>query len=542
MQISAQALFSAIKEDPKQAKALIKSASIPDITAAKSTQIAQQSLQSANKALDNLFSRVTNGTISKSEAVKLVQNSSIFKSDTPSTSDLKQIVALAQKEPKLSKFLSPIKDFLKDVSTSNADNLKSQVSKSGIGLEAKLNAQATPSKLPENIKTILNDFASLDELKSLPAKDKVLNLIKNITTSKDVFKQDLNELKSAINEFAKNLKLPNQDTQKLLATFDKIEEILQKNPKTQLSTKQESINQIIKDLNTQLSTIQKQLPNLPKQSLELLQNIIKDIQVLSKSIEQTPISSDEKQILQTIFGTQNSTINIQANTQTAQNTANLTTNDKLKMLSAKLKQSIELIDKQSLHVNKSINSGKEVLKELNRTILPSKTSAQSNPITQDIKNSLSHIKELTSSQNTSNTKEIHNLATKTLTTIEANQLISYANNSISTYMPYIWDGLSEGNVSFKQGKDESFFCQIDLEFKVYGRVNMMLMLTNDSYISMSISTEKESLSEKIKKSLPELKKALNSAGLIALHVKMKPFDDSKKYDDNWGDFSMNLKV
>lgn len=537
MQISAQALFSAIKEDPKQAKALIKSATIPDITTAKSTKVAQNSLQNANRVLDNIFSRVSSGAISKNEAVKLVQNSSIFKSDTSLTSDLKQLITLAQKEPKLSKFLSPIQDFLKHISTTNGDNLKTQVSNSGIGLEAKLSTQTNPPKLPDEIKVILNKFAN-SELSS-PTKENIVNLIKNITSSKEVFKQDLNELKSAINDFIKNTKLPNQNTQKILTTLDKIENILQNNTKTKpIDTVQNRVTQITKELNTQLSSIQKQIPKLPQESLNRVQTLIKDIQVLSKSIEQTPLSSDEKQTLQTMFSTQVATID----TKSSQNIANLTTSDKLKMLSAKLQQSIELIDKQSLHVNKDINSGKEVLKELNRAILPNKTTNQSNPITQDIKNSLTHIKEAVSSQNTPNTKEIHQIATKTLTTIEANQLISYANNSISTYMPYIWDGLNEGNVSFKQGKDESFFCQIDLEFKLYGRINMMLMLTNDSYISMSISTEKESLSKKIEDNLPQLKKALNDTGLIALHVKMKPFDEINKYEDSWGDFSMNLKV
>lgn len=546
MEISTSTIITTMQEDPKKAKEMLKSALQDTLLKHNShthnAKLANANiLKNANTLLDSLFSKVIDGTTSKSEAVKTIQNSAVFKQDQNTMGDMQRLLTLVQKEPKLSRFIAPLQDFLKHISTSNAQNLSTQVKNSGIGLEAKLAKNSTPPLLSQDTKNLLNTF--LRELQATPNIDKntqnTINEIKNILNQKSVFKEDIQTLQKNLSNLIATLskEKPSKTIQNLFQNSTKLESLAAKTPQ---NIPKNELLQLAKEAAKNIETFtSKANPNMPK--LENLQSILKDIALIIKSLDNKTLTPQETQALVSLLS--NQTAQMQPQTLSS---INLTTQDQLKLLSQKLKQSMEIIDKQSLHVNQNQKSAKNVLSMLGKeaTQLPSSKQATLplKTIEQDFKQTLLKISEATSSSTTPAQKEINTIANKNLTNIQMHQLLSYANNSINTYMPYAWEGLSEGSVSFKKGKDESFYCQIDLELKVYGQVKMMLMLVDDKYLNISIATEKESLKEKINDNIQELKGALTKAGLTPLHVKMKPLEKNSYSDEEWSDFSMSLRV
>lgn len=543
MDVSLNTLISTMQQDPKQAKEMLQSALQKNLMEhsadTNSSKMASKTiLKNANTLLDSLFSKVIDGSTSKSEAIKTIQNSALFKQEQSATSDIKTLLTLAQKEPKLSRFIAPLQEFLKHVSTTDSKNLSTQIQNSGIGLEAKLAKMSSPATLNSTTKQLISQF--LQELQAQNSSTKstqnILNELQNILNKKNIFKEDIQALQKSLNAFLSKLstKTSSKDIQTLLQNIDKLETLLNKN------NSKSNLAQIAKNSSALLNSLQNKTQLTTAQTNEL-QGILKDIALLTKSLETKSLTTQEQQALTLMLTSQNTRA-------LTQNSTTLNIQDQLKLLSLKFKQSMEILDKQSLHVNQNQKGIKQILNTLSSQTqnLPSKVLSENNlsfkAIEKDLKQTLLQLKDATSSSNSPTQKEINAITNKTLTQIQMHQLISYANSSINTYMPYTWEGLRDGSVAFKKGKDDSFYCQIDLELKMYGKLNMMLMLTNDRYINISIATEKDSLKTKINEHIKELKSALMSVGLQPLGVKMKPFTKSEYVAEEWSDFSMSLRV
>lgn len=543
MDVSLNTLISTMQQDPKQAKEMLQSALQKNLMEhsadTNSSKMANKTiLKNANTLLDSLFSKVIDGSTSKSEAIKTIQNSALFKQEQSATSDIKTLLTLAQKEPKLSRFIAPLQEFLKHVSTTDSKNLSTQIQNSGIGLEAKLAKMSSPATLNSTTKQLISQF--LQELQAQNSSTKstqnILNELQNILNKKNIFKEDIQALQKSLNAFLSKLstKTSSKDIQTLLQNIDKLETLLNKN------NSKSNLAQIAKNSSALLNSLQNKTQLTTAQTNEL-QGILKDIALLTKSLETKSLTTQEQQALTLMLTSQNARA-------LTQNSTTLNIQDQLKLLSLKFKQSMEILDKQSLHVNQNQKGIKQILNTLSSQTqnLPSKVLSENNlsfkAIEKDLKQTLLQLKDATSSSNSPTQKEINAITNKTLTQIQMHQLISYANSSINTYMPYTWEGLRDGSVAFKKGKDDSFYCQIDLELKMYGKLNMMLMLTNDRYINISIATEKDSLKTKINEHIKELKSALMSVGLQPLGVKMKPFTKSEYVAEEWSDFSMSLRV
>ena len=127
----------------------------------------------------------------------------------------------------------------------------------------------------------------------------------------------------------------------------------------------------------------------------------------------------------------------------------------------------------------------------------------------------------TSGQN----KEALEITNRLLTQIEYHQLVSYVSSSTHLYIPFSWDGLKGGSMMMKQSSDDNFHCQIDLDLEAYGKLNMMLVLSGEKYIDLSIAVQKKELNEKIAEQLSQLKQAFNEVGLITGNVKMLEYKD-----------------
>ncbi|MDX4012166.1 hypothetical protein Q6A86_04110 [Aliarcobacter skirrowii] len=132
----------------------------------------------------------------------------------------------------------------------------------------------------------------------------------------------------------------------------------------------------------------------------------------------------------------------------------------------------------------------------------------------------------------SDAKSIENLkiVNNLLAQVELNQLGSLASNSNFVFIPFFWDMLEDGFIQMKQKEEEKFFCQINLNLKDFGKVDLMLFLYDKNKLDLTIYAQREHFKVAIKENLQTLKKALNSVDLIAVNVKLLDLKDDKKED------------
>lgn len=54
-----------------------------------------------------------------------------------------------------------------------------------------------------------------------------------------------------------------------------------------------------------------------------------------------------------------------------------------------------------------------------------------------------------------------------------------------------WDLVDGGNIAFKQGKKNKYYCKIDLNFKDHGLLNVMLALSKMGFRDINSGTKRK---------------------------------------------------
>lgn len=229
----------------------------------------------------------------------------------------------------------------------------------------------------------------------------------------------------------------------------------------------------------------------------------------------------------------------------------------LKMVVNRLKQQIEILDVKSIKQADFIDKSSVLEQKIHHLIKPElfvgKAMAEKlslNPadveLLSDMKGVLTKLTDTLSSAPQQN-KEALEITNRLLTQVEYHQLFSYVSSSTHVYIPFSWDGLKGGSMMMKQSSDEKFHCHIDLDLEHYGKLNMMLLLSGEKYLDMSIAAQKKELSEKITQQLTKLKRALNEVGLITGNVKMLEYKEVNTVKNDYfsGEklqFGINIKI
>ncbi|WP_270963997.1 flagellar hook-length control protein FliK [Campylobacter upsaliensis] len=133
-------------------------------------------------------------------------------------------------------------------------------------------------------------------------------------------------------------------------------------------------------------------------------------------------------------------------------------------------------------------------------------------IQNDIKSTLLQV---ASQAKAENNDAIYNQANRLLAQIEMNQLMSLANDSINTYLPFSWEDLNESKIIFRRGKKDKFFAQIKLEFAKLGDLEILVSLNNEKYIDINIMAENKEFRKMIYENAHELKRNIDKAGLLS---------------------------
>ncbi len=144
-----------------------------------------------------------------------------------------------------------------------------------------------------------------------------------------------------------------------------------------------------------------------------------------------------------------------------------------------------------------------------------------------------------------NTSEIMKQMDKLMMQIDYYQLLSHLSSSSALYMPFIWEELEQGSLAFKKGNEDNFYCEIDLQLKEYGELNLMLVLYEENQLNIRAYTEKAKLKEKLIEQMPLLRSALASVNIMPRQIRIFEMQEAEKaqgYDNRDSSVDMGFEV
>lgn len=137
----------------------------------------------------------------------------------------------------------------------------------------------------------------------------------------------------------------------------------------------------------------------------------------------------------------------------------------LSNLSRKVNESLKELEPHTQNAKLNQAELKTLEHKLNLSI---KDLAQIKPKTeQDIAESLHHdvkstLLQISNLAKNEGNEAVYNQANRLLAQIELNQLMSLANDSINTYLPFSWEDLDDSKIMFRRGKKDKFLLKSNL--------------------------------------------------------------------------------
>ncbi|EAK0822803.1 flagellar hook-length control protein FliK [Campylobacter lari] len=393
---------------------------------------------------------------------------------------------------------------------------------------------------PENIK--IQNTHILKEL-SQSIKDLIILLkdIKNHKNKTETTQENLNKTphtKDIKEELKEEIKTPQKNTEDKKETQQKQESIAK--DKEIQNTKEEKTSQ-----NKDIKENPKEEPKTPqKNTEEPSKNDSKsqNLQTNNTKLEDIFKSTSGKILLEDIFK-QNVSKNLNFSQNLQEELLN-NLNKELGLIGRKLNEVLKALDPKNYEAKNSLDDIKNIEKKLELSIkdlgkiTPKDTTEISSELQKDIKSTLLQVSNL--AKNLDN-ESILNQANRLIAQLEFNQLLSLANNSIHTFLPFFWDDLEKSNVVFKRGKKDKFYAQINLEFEKLGKINVFLSLSNDKYIDINMMIENANFRKKLYERAHELKKALVKVGLLSSSFFISDIVKSKFHNqEEYNDFNMGF--
>ncbi|EAK3363838.1 flagellar hook-length control protein FliK [Campylobacter jejuni] len=519
------------------------------------------------KSFHSLLSTIK-GLSSEKLSVQIAQLANTNLSPKDTLKELKNIINSSKNENKQILNQSSFKTLLN--LSSKLENFKNYISKNPSYAQEKITPIA--NKILKELNSIKNDFfKALNKPENLMIKDP--NILKQTATA---FEKLENTLKNILGNQASKIQDKENILENLLSNIENIkEEKLNHNTKNQDEEKHIKASKEDENLDSGIKTheedtqdtkndiqnneTENKLDNDIKNSTPNQEKTKDEKQEKSKeNIKENPKFYETKTENKTSINTNTNTSNPNTNnTQNLNNTQNIQSNNNQTMQNIFknqefIKQNIvknlafnvenlDLEQVQDLSKNLSNLSRRlnESLKELepytqnaklnqaelknleHKLNLSIKDLAQIKPKTeQDIAESLHHdvkstLLQISNLAKNEGNEAVYNQANRLLAQIEINQLMSLANDSINTYLPFSWDDLNDSKIMFRRGKKDKFFAQIKLEFAKLGDLEILISLNNEKYIDINIMAENIEFRKTIYENAHELKRNINKAGLLS---------------------------
>ena len=488
--------------------------------------------QTVSNALDNvgkLVARVLDdlksaSSLSKAEQIlSQAKDTKIAPNLASELSDLAKSLeaeAAQNESPEIKSLALKLKEFLKPIADLKAGSLNDQIKNSGVMLEANLKDALTPEKLPNSIQKLLSDIKNLSNQNLL---SQILTLNDESLDNQNSFMKLTSMLEKASGD-AKNI-LDNSSIKTLLKDVDKLDNVakfLDKNFSKEQSA--DAVKSQIGKMENFISNLSEKVANLASEKLN------QSVAFSSNHKELKAILENLKNDLKMLNNIGDEAGLVKAFNELSDVSKEGSLQDKLQSAARRLAHSLSLADPEASTAKSELSESKALLKQLKlatndiNNITTKSGSEISKVLNQDVKSTLLNISE--KSQNAQSV----NAANKMISQIEMHQMVSSLQGGIQTYMPYIWDGVEGGNVAFKQGKKDKFYAQIDLNFKKFGQINVMVGLVDKRYIDLSVATQTNEFKELIMSSSSELKQAISKLGLIVSNFNIKTLPKVKLND------------
>ena len=488
--------------------------------------------QTVSNALDNvgkLVARVLDdlksaSSLSRAEQIlSQAKDTKIAPNLASELSDLAKSLeaeAAQNESPEIKSLALKLKEFLKPIADLKAGSLNDQIKNSGVMLEANLKDALTPEKLPSSIQKLLSDIKNLSNQNLL---SQILTLNDESLDNQNSFMKLTSMLEKASGD-AKNI-LDNSSIKTLLKDVDKLDNVakfLDKNFSKEQSA--DAVKNQTSKMENFISNLSEKVGNLASEKLN------QSVAFSSNHKELKAILESLKNDLKMLNNIGDEAGLVKAFNEVSDVSKEGSLQDKLQSAARRLAHSLSLADPEASTAKSDLAESKTLLKQLKlatndiNNITTKSQSEISKVLNQDVKSTLLNISE--KSQNA----QTVNAANKMISQIEMHQMVSSLQGGIQTYMPYIWDGVEGGNVAFKQGKKDKFYAQIDLNFKKFGQINVMVGLMDKRYIDLSVATQTNEFKELIISSSSELKQAISKLGLIVSNFNIKTLPKVKLND------------
>ena len=488
--------------------------------------------QTVSNALDNvgkLVARVLDdlksaSSLSKAEQIlSQAKDTKIAPNLASELSDLAKSLeaeAAQNESPEIKSLALKLKEFLKPIADLKAGSLNDQIKNSGVMLEANLKDALTPEKLPSSIQKLLSDIKNLSNQNLL---SQILTLNDENLDNQNSFMKLTSMLEKASGD-AKNI-LDSSSMKALLKDVDKLDNVakfMDKNFSKDQSA--DAVKSQIGKMENFISNLSEKVGNLASEKLNQNFGFTQNHKELKAILESL------KNDLKMLNNIGDEAGLVKAFNEVSDVSKEGSLQDKLQSAARRLAHSLSLADPEASTAKSELSESKALLKQLKlatndiNNITTKSQSEISKVLNQDVKSTLLNISE--KSQNS----QTVNAANKMISQIEMHQMVSSLQGGIQTYMPYIWDGVEGGNVAFKQGKKDKFYAQIDLNFKKFGQINVMVGLVDKRYIDLSVATQTNEFKELILSSSSELKQAISKLGLIVSNFNIKTLPKVKLND------------
>ncbi|EOH2496050.1 flagellar hook-length control protein FliK, partial [Campylobacter jejuni] len=457
------------------------------------------------KSFHSLLSTIK-GLSSEKLSVQIAQLANTNLSPKDTLKELKNIINSSKNENKQILNQSSFKALLN--LSSKLENFKNYISKNPSHAQEKITPIA--NKILKELNSIKNDFfKALNKPENLMIKDP--NILKQTATA---FEKLENTLKNILGNQASKIQDKENILENLLSNKENIkEEKLNHNTKNQDEEKYIKVSKeetLADDAKTNIKQDVKNEENLPKK--EVNANLDSSTKTHEENIKENPKFYETKTESKTSINTNTNTNNTQNlnnsqniqsnNNQTMQNifknqefikqniVKNLAFNvenldleqvqdlsKNLSNLSRRLNESLKELEPYTQNAKLNQAELKNLEHKLNLSI---KDLVQIKPKTeQDIAESLHHdvkstLLQISNLAKNEGNEAVYNQANRLLAQIEINQLMSLANDSINTYLPFSWDDLNDSKIMFRRGKKDKFFAQIKLEFAKLGDLEILI--------------------------------------------------------------------
>ena len=422
--------------------------------------------------------KITSG---KSDQVLLdiLKNGSAFKNMGNFTEDLKSLLTGIKSSPELALKSESIEGFFKNITAMDTATLKSQVANSGVFMESKIGfaAQIVPS-LKETLQSLQNLLVQSHSGEAKLLGEKIALLLDSPT-----LKQPVLDLKSA-EYLTDSLKKITDNLKSIIAKSD----VLYSKEMTPFVLKLDRLS-AADAIHTPL-TEQETKTTLSQLYGALLSSKAKSANTLLDSIEQLLKNISKPGAEPSI---------------------------QIKELSAQLRSAIASGD---VTVTDDVS---KLITKLGEFTRPKELVADTllkESLSDDLKSGLMKLSEELKSSSHPKAGELLERADKLLTQIDYHQLVSYLGTSNSVYIPFAWDQLEEGSLTFKKTKDKKFYCEINLQLKEYGKLDLMMALYDNNQIEIQAHAEKPELKELIQENIKELRTLLIDAGLTLRGIRV----------------------